>query len=134
MNEILIRRKNKMILKSGSAPAPNDSYIITIMKNVESLGFTFSEELFKVLQTLEKAELENFYLELVPILKNLIGADVVYRPMYPNFPMSVMGEQEAVLYLNAMVHYWSFGALYPSVKKEKRLPLFDETKVRVLGL
>lgn len=134
MNEILLRRKNKIILERGNASSPEDAYIITIMKNVESLGYIFSKELFKVLRTLRRDELQKFYLELVPILKNLIGADVVYHPMYPNFPMSVMREEEALLYLNAMVHYWSGGVLYSYVKKDKRLPFHDETKIKVLDL
>ena len=54
--------------------------------------------------------------------------------MYPNFPTSVMEEDETKLYINAIVHYWSYGKLYPNVRKDERLPLFQETKVTVLSL
>lgn len=134
MNEILLRRKSKVIVEKGHAAEPENMYIATIMKNVESLGYTFSEELFAVLQTLDREELQRFYLELIPALKNLSGADVVYKPMYPNFPDSVMEAEEIDLFLNAMVHYWSIGTLYPNEKKSQRLPLFDETKVKVITL
>lgn len=134
MNEILLRRKNKVIVEKGSETNPNNQYIITIMKNIEALGYTFSKELFGVLQTLSKEELQKFYLELIPMLKKLVGADVVYKPMYPNFPESVMEADYIELFINAIIHYWSGGMLYPNEEKNERLPLFDETKVKVIDL
>lgn len=134
MNEILLRRKNKVIVERGNEVNPNNQYIATIMKNVEALGYTFSKELFEVLQTLSRDDLQKFYLELVPVLKKMVGADVVYKPMYPNFPESVMEADYIDLFINAIVHYWSDGTLYPNEKREKRLTLFDVTKVKIIDL
>ena len=134
LNEILIRRKNKILLKKGVQDTPNKSYIVTIMKNIEVLGYTFSQDVYECLETYSKEELEQFYLDLIPVLKAQRGADVKYCPMYPNFPKSVMDEYENRLYMNAIVHYWSYGKLYPNVRKDQRLPLFEETKVTVLSL
>ena len=134
MNEILLRRKNKVILEKGNVTEPNNQYIVTIMKNVEALGYTFSKELFETLQTQTKEDLQKFYLELIPMLKKLVGADVVYKPMYPNFPESVMEADYIDLFINAIVHYWSGGTLYPYEEKNERLPLFEETKVKVIDL
>ncbi len=134
MNEILLRRKNKVIVERGNEVNPNNQYIATIMKNVEALGYTFSKELFEVLQTLSRDDLQKFYLELVPVLKKMVGADVVYKPMYPNFPESVMEADYIDLFINAIVHYWSDGTLYPNEKREERLPLFDVTKVKIIDL
>lgn len=134
MNEILLRRKNKVIVERGSEVNPNNQYIATIMKNVEALGYTFSKKLFETLQTLSRDDLQKFYLELVPVLKKLVGADVVYKPMYPNFPESVMETDYIDLFINAIVHYWSYGTLYPNEKREERLPLFDATKVKIIDI
>lgn len=134
MNEILLRRKNKLIVERGNETTPNNQYIATIIKNIEALGYTFSKELFEILQTFSQNDLQKFYLELVPILKKLVGADVSYKPMYPNFPKSVMEADYIDLFINAIVHYWSNGTLYPYEKREERLPLFDATKVKVLDL
>ncbi|WP_368273414.1 TerD family protein [Enterocloster bolteae] len=134
MNEILLRRKNKVIIESGNNMKPCNQYIVTLMKNVESLGYTFSKELFERLQTLSEKELQTFYLELVPELKKLVGADVVYNPMYPNFPESVMESSYIELYINAIIHYWSEGTFYPYEEKNKRLPLFETTKVKIIDL
>lgn len=137
MNEILLRRKNKMILGTGTARVANDRYITAIMKNIEELGYTFSREVFDVLRTYSVNELTEFYLELKAALMKLVGANVVYMPMYADFPKGVMDAHFSELYINAMVHYWSDGILYPKNHRKRvndRLPLFDETKVKVLQL
>lgn len=139
--ELLVRRKNKLLLepeetneKKGQKEKESLAYIASMMKNMETLGYTFSEEVVEVLKTFEIEKLKTLYLKLIPVLKKQKGADVSYHPMYPNFPQSVMEEAEAKLYINAMIHYWSYGKLYPNLKKEERLPLFEETTVTVLSL
>lgn len=137
MNEILLRRKNKLILAAGNATVANDRYISTIMKNIEPLGYIFSKDVFDVLRTYSDNELVKFYIGLRDILMGLVGADVVYKPMYEDFPQGVMGTDISELYINAMLHYWSNGRLYPGQHCKKvndRLPLFDETVVRVITL
>lgn len=137
MNEILLRRKNKVILGTGTARVANNRYITAIMKNIEELGYTFSREVFDVLRTYSVNELTEFYLELKAALMKLVGANVVYMPMYADFPKGVMDAHFSELYINAMVHYWSDGILYPKNHRKRvndRLPLFDETKVKVLQL
>lgn len=134
MNQILIRRKNKVFIETGNNTGATESYVCTMMRNVESLGYTFSKELYECLLTIPLDALFSFYKMLVAELKSNIGADVVYQPMYPNFPKSVMEAEEIALYLNAIVHYWTNGIWIPSETKEERLPLFDETKITVLEL
>ena len=137
MNKILLRRKNKVILGTGTATVANDRYITTIMKNIEDLGYTFSQEVFDVLRTYSDDELVEFYFELVSTLMELVGANAEYMPMYADFPMGVMDADSAELYINAMIHYWSDGTLYPERHKKGgkcRLPLFEETRVRVITL
>ena len=134
LNEIVLRRRNKLTISNGEATQPNIPFISTILKNIENLGYTFSADVIDVLKTLPKKSLEDFYLELVPMLKNMVGADVKYHPMYPNFPQSVMEKEEAELYLNAIIHYISGGTLYPAEKESERLPLFEDGKVKVLHL
>ena len=137
MNKILLRRKNKVILGTGTAAVANDRYITTIMKNIENLGYTFSQEVFDVLRTYSDDELVEFYFELESTLVELVGANAEYMPMYADFPMGVMDADSAELYINAMIHYWSDGTLYPERHKKGgkcRLPLFEETRVRVITL
>jgi len=134
MNRIYLRRKTKIILYSGSSKTPNLSHIATILKNIEAFGYTLSEDIIQILKTFTIDELKNFYLSLVKKIKKMVGAHVDYRPIYPNFPAQVMKMDESELYINAIIHYLSFGSLKPVYEKEERLPLFDTVKLKVIEL
>lgn len=135
--ELLLRRKNKILVDSQDMFYPrerkNEKMVATMMKNIENLGYTFSEGLFDLLSCLDSEFLKELYKKIVENLKMYVGANVVYKPMYPNFPESVMEKDDFELYFNSIVHYWSDGKLYPVEEKEERLPLFDDTKVKVLN-
>ena len=61
-------------------------------------------------------------------------ADVEYNPMYPNFPRQVMEASGAELFINAIIHYWTFGEIMPEYSKDERLPLIDNNKMTVLSI
>ena len=134
MNEILLRRKNKIILEKGNAVEPNNQYIVTLMKITESLGFTFSKELFETLQTFEKEDLNKFYLELIPMLKKMVGADVKYNPFYKNFPEEVMNMSDVELFVNAIIAYWTDCKVLIREEEKERLPLLESPDLKVIDL
>ena len=136
-NKILLRRKNLLIVEPVNADYEQtkneQALVVTMMKNVQSLGFTFSKELFEALSHMNRDELKVFYSDLIPALKELVGADVEYNPMYPNFPTQVAEMDGIELFINAIVHYWSFGTLMPEYEKDERLPLIDVNKMALLS-
>ncbi|HDR8072680.1 TPA: cytoplasmic protein, partial [Bacillus cereus] len=71
-NSIYIRRSLKVIIKREENKLPN-MYLATALKNLESLGFTFSEPLIEELQTLSVGAFTSFYKELVKHLKEMVG-------------------------------------------------------------
>lgn len=137
---IILRRKNRVfindddMLKSISAAVgeKNKQIVATMNKNIEVFGYTMSEALFDKLVHMKAKNREVMYDALVNGLKEITGADRVYKPMYPNFPESVMEKDDFELYFNAIVHYWSFGTLLPYEEKKERAPLFNTAKVKVL--
>lgn len=130
INEILLRRKNKIDITACDYVTNNSekAMILSIAKNIESLGYTFSKEVYEVLFTFSKENIENFYKDLMPKLKRLTGADKTYNPMYPNFPQQVMEATDIELYVNAIMHYFTFGEWMPQYAKDERLPLLDDNK------
>lgn len=136
INEMLLRRKNKVNLPKCSveheAGRAEKAMVVSIVKNIESLGFTFDKELFENLLTYPKNEIEMFYTDFIAKLKLLVGADKEYNPMYPNFPRQVAEASDAELFINAILHYWTFGEWMPEYEKDERMPLFDETKLTIL--
>ena len=137
LNEILLRRRHKVIAE------PSDAYhfmsknecatLVAGLKNIQSLGFTFSKELFEKVEHFTKKEFEDFYKTLVPELSWLVSADVEYRPMYPNFPRQVADASASELFLNAMHHYMYDGEIPSRYKKDVRMPLIDDNKMVVLS-
>lgn len=104
MNTIYLRRRSKVLLKEGPNTLP-DSYIPTLQKNLESLGFICSDALTARISTLTVDDLSRFYRSLIKDLQVLVGAHRVFRPMYPNFPEEVMASSAVSLYWNAARHY-----------------------------
>lgn len=140
MNEILLRRKHKLHIEPYSANLSQRDepeiyrYVIAIAKNVEALGFSFDADVIRVLKTYSRPMLIGFYRELLPELKKLCAADVKYKPMYPNFPEQVASMSDAELYINAILHYWSYGSWLPEYAENARMPLVDADKMTVLSL
>ena len=135
-NTIYLRRKNKIILESGENTLSLE-YIGALLKNIESLGYTFSSELLDIISTLSLKDMTVFYNKIIKDLKQMVGANVKYKPMYPNFPSQVMNMSETELYFNAMMHYfgdWVGLRILPKSKKEKREELKDEINLKIINL
>ncbi|AYV70773.1 TerD family protein [Bacillus sp. PK3-056] len=132
INDVYLRRKNKLLLNKGNEKTPQKKYIATILLNIDNLGFTLSNDIIEILYTYSISQLNSFYIALVKNLKELVGANKQYNPMYPNFPHQVMDADASELFINAIFHYWSFGSLLPNYNKEERLPLYDITTKKVI--
>lgn len=134
LNQTFLRRKLTLCVSSASSSVFVESkqYAMTILKNIEPLGFVFSKELIDNLITLPPIYLQALYLEIIPVLKKMVGANVKHKPMYPNFPQQVMDASDIELYFNAILHYLGFGL--PEYETEERLPLFEKTTPQVIKL
>lgn len=144
MNDlILLRRKNKVIVEKGNSQL-SKQYLATILKNIESLGYVLSKKLLNVVKTLDYKDAVNFYNNLIANLRNNIGANRKFNPIYPNFPQQVMDASDIELYLNAYIHYlttWlsdiidgKIQSVLPNYKKEKREDLRDDIVLKVIDL
>ena len=137
VNQVLLRRKNCINMDEYpcvTEPVLEPIKLMTGLKNIQSLGFTFSNELLNKLYWFNETQFEEFYDDLIPKLKKLKGADVKYHPMYPNFPQQVIEMDEVELYVNAFIHYLSDGELLPEYEKDERLPLLNDSKLIVIGV
>lgn len=120
MREILLRRRKKIIVPTFEQEHHNECYVASINKNIEDLGFCFSKDLFNALSQCDIDYLKDIYEEICSLIAEMVGADLDYRPMYPNFPKSVMQRNEYELYFNALIHYWTGGQLIPYEQVEAR--------------
>lgn len=117
-------------------PGNNKNFAATIAAEMMSLGFIPSKELLNYLESnpTDNKQFEEFCTEIVPTLKNMVGDDVNYQPMYPNFPKQVMEADTVELVINALVHYWTYGDLLPFYNMEDRGFAFEHTSFKEIGL
>ncbi|WP_444995407.1 hypothetical protein [Aliikangiella sp. IMCC44359] len=140
-NKISIKKLDALVLSfdeniqfNEEHLATNQVLVSTLNAEMMRLGFVMSEALFKAAQLLKHDELVRLCNEIISILKNIKGDDVVFRPMYPNFPVQVIEADFAELYLNALMHYWSFGEWKPAYEKLPRQFKFESVKFRQIDL
>ncbi|MBC8141185.1 MAG: TerD family protein [Armatimonadetes bacterium] len=135
-NKIYLRRRYKVALpptENTGEPLPVAT-VAAMLKNLEALGYGMSETLIAACRALSLDQLTVLYAEIVGELRSGKGADKAFNPMYPNFPKQVMEMSRAQLYINAMVHYWSAGKLFPVSERKERFPLLDNTDLREIDL
>ncbi len=134
-NTIYLRRRGKICLpETGAEIIFPPHYIASMLKNIEGLGFTFSETLIAACQKLNRPQLTALYKELIDALQKSKGAHRNFKPMYPNFPDEVMAAEEASLYLNALLHYLTGGRFLPGSEANPRPQLLEATKLQVIDL
>jgi hypothetical protein len=141
--EIYLRKSGKIQVEPG-ASSSSPEVVATFGKNLESLGFFLSRPLFERLLSLSPDQIDDLGTKVLPILKQMVGAHVVYKPFYPNFPAQVMEASDFELYMNAMLHYWGFvvsdivgdpGLVFlPRYEKIERAPLDEKVKLKSIDL
>lgn len=133
MNELLLRRKAKIYVCDDKISYDNQQLAAMLNKNIENLGYVLSKELFDRLSQSSVDYITVFYNQLIKYLKSYVGANVVYSPFYVNFPSEVECTTEVNLYINALVHYYSGGVLYPNTEENIRPELEQFVKLKVLS-
>ena len=151
INELLIRRKSLVLVPHPSIyeaefslgpgqEIPNH-LLASFNLNLQNLGYTLSPE---VIFRMRSLALDAFLLLAYDILGILKEFRAVrnYHPMYPNFPRQVIEASDAELYINAILHYFSFAMVdatgdqsfiwLPKYAKDRREPLDEKVKLQVL--
>ncbi len=98
------------------------------------IGFIPSKKLMASINQLNEDEAGKLYKELVSVLRKAKGANVRYEPMYPNFPQQVMEASDVELFINAILHYWTFGEWKPDYEKLPREISFEQTTFKEIDV
>lgn len=140
VDEALLNREQTLIVRTNSIEIPesnlgkvDDGMIVAFLEELRHLGYWINEDSLKTLKTTDPTTL----LTIIEAAKKTKGADVEYKPMYPNFPKQVADASDLELWTNAIVHY--IGRIVgvhvmPKYDIEKRAPLQETTTLTVLGL
>lgn len=132
--KIALFYKNAIVLPEISTCGVNEALAATLSADMLRLGFMPSKDLVETLMSTSTEGLEAIYNDVIPALKEMIGADVSYKPMYPNFPEQVMNADYVDLFINAILHYWSGGNWMPNFEVLPREFAFEDVKFREIGV
>lgn len=140
LNEILIRRKNLIILPSTPSKGVgyNSSFSIigSILRNMEPYGYIFNSSVIDKLKEYSSETITDWFIQVViPIMKKITGVNHTWNCMYPNFPQQVMEASDAELYINAIIHYLTFGEVLPDYEANIRHPLiYNPKKTKIINI
>src|SRR5271157_3281459 len=130
--------KNIIALKKGFIYIPdseerifdNGLLVNTVQAELMQLGFMFSKKAYKELKWYSEDFIISYYNEIIPYLKQSIGASKNYCPFYVNFPTQVMDMSIEELFINAILHYWSDGEIEPLQELKERGLAFEHTEYK----
>lgn len=107
INHILLRRKDAFLVPEQGLSEPTEhtkELVATLGANIGTMGYALSKELAERLSEMPADELVKLGKDMEEGLKELLGADVEYKPMYPNFPNSVVQRSDMQLFFDAVVY------------------------------
>lgn len=111
---------------------------MTLNHEFMNLGFIMTEDLFNRVANMCAntgiSIIQNFFGQVIEILKETKGAHIEHKPMYPNFPNQVTDAEDIELFLNQIMHYWTNGCWIPSTEKEARKFGLEQIKYTFIDL
>ena len=126
---IYFSRNLKVIIAEREGKLPV-RILATALRNLESLGYTFSTKLIDVLSSLGRYRFISWFERLMDELRQIKGINLKETLMYPRFPKRKMNIQESKFYLNALMHSWR----QQSHEQEQRILLLNKLRLRVIHL
>ncbi|MEK4058036.1 cytoplasmic protein [Paenibacillus sp. FSL F4-0087] len=126
---IYFSRNLKVIIAERKGKLPV-RILATALRNLESLGYTFSTKLIDVLNTWERERFVFWFEQLMEEIRKMKGINLKEILVYPKFPKRKMNIQESKFYLNALMHSWR----QQSFEQEQRILLLNKLQLRVIHL
>lgn len=137
MNDYLLRKGYVYVgdLKTCDTRDGNENlrYITTMLKNIESQGFTLSCDIIDTLNNSSKDDIILFYQKLITVIRNNLGYSFkMEKLLYKNFPNELMEKDYVSLYLEQLIHYISLGSILPESEKSNTFPLIHNKQLSVI--
>lgn len=87
LNSILLSKTASVFVpESTSDKNTKKKHISAFLIDISQFGFTFSKDVILSLRNLSKNEVKALHSEVVENLKEMVGANVRYKALYPSFP------------------------------------------------
>ena len=129
--------KNLVSFQKGMVCPPNDGMdnriaVATVQSHLMQWGYMLDEDAFSELSKSDLSFIQNFNDEVITHLRDVMGGNRNYEPLYKNFPTEVMSMSDFELYMNAIMHYWSNGNWEPSTVTYEKPIKFEKIKYNLI--
>lgn len=108
--------------------------LLTLQAELMNLGYALDSFATHALGQLSKSQFKSLAVEILTTLRQQLSADRTYTPFYRNFPQDVMEASDAVLFWNAILHYWSDGQWEPPQTLKDRGFAFENVQFKPIRL
>ena len=129
--------KNLIQFRKGFVNIPNskaDNTLLAMTVNAELMqfGYMLDEAALRNLGHSTKADINQFYKEVIPFLKDITGSKRTYKPFWSGFPEEVMEKSEYELWLHQCAHYLSNGKYIPEEWMKPRAKAFEHPTYKII--
>jgi len=107
-NFLLFHKRNK-VLAGGTKQQNSAAMALSLNAELMQLGFMFAADALEGLMNSSEQHIAELYFDLIPTLKDRMGANRTFKPFWKNFPQDVMNASDCKLWMAATAHYLSLG-------------------------
>lgn len=112
----------------------NRQFAATVAANFASIGYPMTTEQIKLLARADTDDIKVFYEENYQMFRDILGADRIQKPFYPDFPKGCMKRDAVEYFIDQIVYGLSGLMLEPSVymEEKKKYPFIGTPMHRIL--
>lgn len=135
MNTEDTKMKHRIALAKGLVIIPetnkfdNQQLAATVQAKLIQYGYILDMDALTALSKCDREFITEFHDSAIEYLKDILGGNFQYTPIYRNFPEEVMEMSELELFINAFMHYRSNGEWVP-YSQDVNKPVKMETGVK----
>lgn len=123
---------NKGFICLPSSSEDNRSYAMTVQAELMKFGFMLDHDAMVMLGNADKADIVDFYNEVVNYLLDITGGRHNYVPFYKGFPVEVMGLSQYDMWLDQITNYITNGKWEPKPWMKPFEKAFESVKYKMI--
>lgn len=136
-NLVMELTKNIVALQKNLVSTPDNGddnldLVYTTNAHLMTMGYMLDRYAIEMMARSRREHIIRFHNEAMTYLKEVLGGDNDYKPIYKNFPQEVMNKTDIELFAGAIVHYMSNGTWEPPTVPFEKEMAFETVKYTVL--
>jgi len=105
---------------------------MTVQAELMRFGYMLDQDAFMQMGKADKADIVDYYNEVIDYLKEMTGGKRDFKPFYKGFPEEVMLMDDCEMWTNQILHYLSNGKWEPSPWAKQFETAFETIKYKMI--